>query len=213
MTLGRAVASILPKISGPGPRPLSALYPPKPLRLGRDPSKPKRVFPSSNFDSPVPCSSEDVSGSEAKDDEGHKPARLAIHESEIRNYPDRTVMEITRGEFDELVKLGGFKRERKYFVSSDLSPQATYAMEWAVGTVLRDGDTLHVVQAMEKDNEPCGEDQRKQNCLAHAEETRQLLKRTKLQVKVIIEIVTAKVPKHMITEMVVSHVRAGLTID
>jgi hypothetical protein len=198
---------MLPSFSGPGPRPLSSLNPKKPRRMGRDPSKPKRVFPSSNFDASRPGSTDGGSGTDVpgpnKEEEAKKAARLAIHESPIIHSPDRTVMEIIRGEFKELEKDGEFKRQRKYLVSSDLSPQATYAMEWAIGTVLREGDTLYVVQALGKDDEPWGEEQRKQNCLSLAEETKRLLKRTRLQVRIFIEIVAAKVPKHMITEMVI----------
>jgi hypothetical protein len=115
------------------------------------------------------------------------------------------VITIIRGEFLELEKAGEFKRQRKYLVSSDLSPQATYAMEWAIGTVLRDGDTLWVAQALSKDDEPCEEKDREQNSKLLMEETKRLLKRTRLQVKVIVEIVAAKVPKHMITEMVLPY--------
>jgi hypothetical protein len=173
--------------------------------MGRDPNKPKRVFPSSNFDSRA-ASTDGASGTDApgpnREEEARKAARLAIHESNVTSSPDRTVMTILRGEFLEMEKLGVFPRQRKYLVSSDLSPQATYAMEWAIGTVLREGDVLYVTQALGKDDEPCAEKDREFNCRALAEETTRLLKRTRLQVKVIIEIVAAKVPKHMITEMV-----------
>ena len=193
-------------LSGPGPRPLSSLNPKAHRHMGRDPTKPKRVFPSSNFDSSRPGSTDGGSGTDApvptKEDEVRKAARLAIHESDILNSPDRTVMTIVRGEFLELEKSGEFSRQRKYLVSSDLSPQATYAMEWAIGTVLREGDILYVAQALGKDEEPSSQRDREQNCRTLAEETKRLLKRTRLQVKVIIEIVAAKVPKHMITEMV-----------
>ena len=177
--------------------------------MGRDLSKPKRVFPSSNYDDETsrPGSGTDVgSGAETnishKEDQARKQARLAIHESEIVTSPDRTCMTIVRGEFLEMEKRGLYRRQRKYLVSSDLSPQAVYAMEWAIGTVLREGDTLWVAQALGKDDEPCDEKDREANCRALAEETKRLLKRTRLQVKIIIEIVAAKVPKHMITEMV-----------
>lgn len=175
--------------------------------MGRDPSKPKRVFPASNFDSSRPCSTDGGSGTEAanmKEDEARKAIRSAIHEGEIVHTPDRSVMTITRGEFLEVEKLGEYKRQRKYLVSSDSSPQATYAMEWTIGTVLREGDILWVTQALGKDDEPCEEKDRDQNCRALAEETIRLLKRTRLQVKVIIEVVAAKVPKHIIVEMVCS---------
>ena len=176
--------------------------------MGRDPSKPKRVFPSTNFDDDTsrPGSTDGGSGGESnlspKEDEARKQARLVIHESEIVTSPDRTCMTIIRGEFLEMEKQGVFKRQRKYLVCSDLSPQATYAMEWAIGTVLREGDILWVAQALGKDDEPCDEKDREANCRALAEETKGLLKRTRLQVKIIIEIVAAKVPKHMIIEMV-----------
>lgn len=176
--------------------------------MGRDQSKPKRVFPSSNYDDETsrPGSTDGGSGAETaqshREEEARKLARLAIHESEIVTSPDRTCMTIVRGEFLEMEKQGHYRRQRKYLVSSDLSPQATYAMEWAIGTVLREGDTLWVAQALGKDDEPCDEKDREANCRALAEETKRLLKRTRLQVKIIIEIVAAKVPKHMITEMV-----------
>lgn len=111
-------------------------------------------------------------------------------------------MTITRGEFLEMEQAGDFPRQRTYMVSSDLSPQATYAMEWTIGTVLREGDILYVTQALGKDDEPHEEKDREANCKALAEEVKRLLKRTRLQVKVHIEIVAAKTPKHMITEMV-----------
>jgi hypothetical protein len=204
---GVAVASALAhSYAGPGPRPLSLLNPHKPRRMGRDPNKAKRVFPSTNFDnSSRPGSTDGGSGTDnpvSKEDEAHKAARLAIHEGPIVHTPDRTVKTLIRGEFLEMEKEGMFKRQRKYLVSSDLSPQATYAMEWAIGTVLREGDTLWVTQALEKDGEPCDEKAREENCKALIEETKRLLKRTRLQVKINVEVVAAKVPKHMITEMV-----------
>jgi hypothetical protein len=171
--------------------------------MGRDPSKPKRVFPSTNFDSSKV--STDASGAEStpnKDEEARKAARSAIHESPIFSSPDRTVVTLLRGEFAEMESAGEFPRQRTYLVSSDLSPQATYAMEWTIGTVLREGDVLFVAQALGKDDEPCEERDREANCRTLVEEVRRLLKRTRLQVKVHIEIVAAKTPKHMITEMV-----------
>ena len=205
LILGRAVASLIPHITGPGPRPLSALHPKKPLRLGRDPSKPKRVFPASNFDSSRPDSTDNGSGTETvnkEEEEARKAARNAIHESPIVHSPDRTVVTLVRGEFLQMERAGEFKHQRKYLVSSDLSPQATYAMEWAIGTVIREGDTCWIAQALGKDDEPCEEKDRDANARALVEEVKRLLKRTRLQVKIIVEVVAAKVPRHMITEMV-----------
>jgi hypothetical protein len=174
--------------------------------MGRDPSKHKKVFPSSNFDSSRPVSTDNGSGTDNptvnKEDEARKAARLAIHEGPIHTSKDRTITTLIRGEYLQMERRGEFKRQRKYLVSSDLSPQATYAMEWAIGTVLREGDTLWIAQALGKDDEACDEKDRTQNCRTLVEETKRLLKRTRLQVKIVVEIVAAKVPKHMITEMV-----------
>ena len=211
------MASLIPTLSGPGPRPLSALHPKKPLHLGRDPTKAKRVFPASNFDASRPGSTDGGSGSEGpsinKEEEARKAARNAIHESPVVHSPDRTVITLIRGEFLQMEKAGEFKRQRKYLVSSDLSPQATYAMEWAIGTVIREGDTCWIAQALGKEDEPHEEKDREANARAMVEEVKSLLKRTRLQVKIIVEVVAAKVPRHMITEMVALVYRLWLTID
>jgi hypothetical protein len=173
--------------------------------MGRDPSKPKRVFPSSNFESSRPDSTDGGSGTESHQnriDERKRAARMVIHEGEIKSIPDRSFMILVRGEYNELEKSGEIKRPRRYLVCSDLSPQATYAMEWVIGTVLRDGDKLWVTRALDKDDEPHEEKDLEAIVRSLAEETKHLLKRTRLQVYVTIEVVAAKTSKHMITEMV-----------
>jgi hypothetical protein len=44
------------------------------------------------------------------------------------------------------------RRKRKYVVASDLSEESKYAVEWGIGTVLRDGDEMLVVTVVENDN-------------------------------------------------------------
>lgn len=43
------------------------------------------------------------------------------------------------------------RRVRSYLVASDLSEESYYAIEWAIGTVLRDGDDCVVVSVIETD--------------------------------------------------------------
>lgn len=44
------------------------------------------------------------------------------------------------------------RRKKTYVVASDLSEEAYYAIEWAIGTVLRSGDELLYVSVMETDS-------------------------------------------------------------
>ena len=44
-------------------------------------------------------------------------------------------------------------RVRAYLLAINLRPEAAYATEWAIGTVLRDGDTLLAIFAVDKDAE------------------------------------------------------------
>lgn len=54
---------------------------------------------------------------------------------------DRCTITITQGQ----PNLSG-RRKRSYIVASDLSDESRYAIEWGIGTVLRDGDELCVSQ-------------------------------------------------------------------
>ena len=45
----------------------------------------------------------------------------------------------------------GTRRLRTYLVATDLSGEAAYALEWTIGTVLRDGDTLLAVYAVDEE--------------------------------------------------------------
>lgn len=166
----------------------------------------------------------------------------------------------------------GLRRSRLYLVATDLSDEAVYALEWTIGTILRDGDTLLAIYAVDEetgtgksidadasgssvqigegakaardtvdamtsqtekmnqsaeapslltpasylpatstDSRPGSVDAR---MLSKAEIERQraiedisstcvrLLRKTKLQVRVAIEVIHCKSPKHMITEAV-----------
>ena len=56
---------------------------------------------------------------------------------------DRCTITVKQG--DPVSALGeNHRRSRKYIVASDLSEESKYAVEWGVGTVIRDGDELFV---------------------------------------------------------------------
>jgi len=61
---------------------------------------------------------------------------------------DRCTITMTQG--DPQGKLGG-RRKRRYVVASDLSEESRYAVEWGVGTVLRDGDEMLIVTVVENE--------------------------------------------------------------
>ena len=54
---------------------------------------------------------------------------------------DRCTITITQGQPES-----SGRRKRSYIVASDLSDESRYAIEWGIGTVLRDGDELSVSQ-------------------------------------------------------------------
>lgn len=155
------------------------------------------------------------------------------------------------------------RRVRKYLVATDLSDEAAHALEWTVGTVLRDGDTLLAIYCVDEElgiapNDATADDpQMKEQVAAIAASTKpsatpeltptptpsplgrafkldtnspsaspmgrwsgkaeqeryravqditdrvsKLLRKTKLQVKVVIEVIHCKSPKHLITEVI-----------
>lgn len=153
-----------------------------------------------------------------------------------------------------------------YLVATDLSEEAAYALEWTIGTVLRDGDTLLAVYAVDEETGTGGEsnsvaigegatqmqdaaaivrtlsnqdslgadspgfsnieqstasltengstDRHDVKTMDKAERERhfateeitdrcvKLLRKTKLQARVVVEVFHCKSPKHMITEVV-----------
>lgn len=142
-------------------------------------------------------------------------------------------------------------------MSTDLSDEAAYALEWTIGTVLRDGDTLLAVYAVDEgigvaasetlgaptitgrqesdhlkrtlsnhDGVPTSasgpsalsnsimateadvsamgkaEKERYQACVEVSDRCVKLLRKTRLQVRAVVEVFHCKSPKHMITEVV-----------
>lgn len=54
---------------------------------------------------------------------------------------DRCTITLTQGEPRHALEVSN-RRSRRYVVASDLSEESRYAVEWGVGTVLRDGDEM-----------------------------------------------------------------------
>lgn len=65
----------------------------------------------------------------------------------------RSIRIIYRGEYVRIQRDAEdeHRRLRKYLVATDLSDESTHALEWAVGTVLRDGDTLIAIYCMDEE--------------------------------------------------------------
>lgn len=61
---------------------------------------------------------------------------------------------IIRGNWDKINKEAeaGERSIRTYLACSDLSNEATYALEWTIGTILRDGDTILCVYSIEDES-------------------------------------------------------------
>jgi len=54
---------------------------------------------------------------------------------------DRCTISLTQGDPERALKTSG-RRPRRYVIASDLSDESRYAVEWGIGTVLRDGDEM-----------------------------------------------------------------------
>lgn len=117
------------------------------------------IHPQTSFDIPTPAT-QSVAGTpygsedEAERDEIHRAQQLGISMSAIDNrVPNRSIRTIIRGDFASLQEEadGGRRRQRKYLVATDLSEESVYALEWTIGAVLRDGDTMYALYAMHED--------------------------------------------------------------
>lgn len=229
-------------------------------------SKKTGVHPHTNFDQggsghSTPFSSD----TEADLSEIKSAQQLAMVISPIHSNPEahRCVRQVVRGKWRQFQEDAdkGLRRQRVYLVATDLSEEAAYALEWTIGTVLRDGDTLLAVYAVDEETGVGGEasgvgigggataqqesdsllktlsnhkglsnegllpgpsplansvlaSEADVNTMGKAEKARyqaavevsdrcvKLLRKTRLQVRVVVEVFHCKSPKHMITEVV-----------
>ncbi|CAK7197564.1 hypothetical protein SEUCBS139899_000212 [Sporothrix eucalyptigena] len=82
--------------------------------------------------------------------------KLTLTSTPIMSTPatQRSIRIIYRGEFNKVQKEAAddeHRRVRKYLVATDLSDESTHALEWAIGTVLRDGDTLVAIYCVDEE--------------------------------------------------------------
>lgn len=64
---------------------------------------------------------------------------------------DRCTITLTHGSPDGALE-GSGKRMRRYVVLSDLSEESRYAVDWAIGTVARDGDEIFLISVKEDES-------------------------------------------------------------
>jgi hypothetical protein len=72
-----------------------------------------------------------------------RPDPLPLQQGRPVFQRDRCTITITQGDPERAIK-GSKRRPRRYVIASDLSDESRYAVEWGIGTVLRDGDEMCV---------------------------------------------------------------------
>ncbi|PMD22035.1 hypothetical protein NA56DRAFT_110137 [Hyaloscypha hepaticicola] len=227
------------------------------------------VHPNTSFDEGASGYNTPVdSDTEADLTDIKRAQKLSVSMTSVVSTPatSRCVRTIYRGDFAKMQREAqdNQRRVRKYLVATDLSEEAAHALEWTIGTVLRDGDTLLAIYCVDEGlgimpNEASGDEQIKEQAIAIAASTKpsasapvlgpvhspsplgpgprfgstssatsspmgrerskaeqeryravqditdrvsKLLRKTKLQVKVVIEVIHCKSPKHLITEVI-----------
>ncbi|KAF3480547.1 universal stress protein family domain protein [Arthroderma uncinatum] len=120
------------------------------------------VHPNTNFDITVsqgntPVGSDDEGGvaeDEAEVSEIKKAQNLSVYLSPMdQSVPNRVIRTIVRGDFTKMQEEAeqGLRRARSYLVATDLSEESVYALEWTIGTILRDGDTMYAIYAIDEE--------------------------------------------------------------
>lgn len=193
--------------------------------------------------------------------------KLAVIMTPVVSTPktNRCVRTIYRGDFGKMQREAeeNQRRARKYLVATDLSEEAAHALEWTIGTVIRDGDTLLCIYCVDEElgigeategeagisaqaeslaaiantpqviklpsaqalgpsplregvtsraSSPAPTSANRTGFRAEAERFKaveditlrvsRLLRKTKLQVRVVIEVIHCKSPRHLITEVI-----------
>jgi nucleotide-binding universal stress UspA family protein len=206
------------------------------------------------------------SDEEADMDDIKRAQNLSFSMTNIQSMPDshRAIRIIYRGDYNKIAQAAveEHHRLRKYLVATDLSDESTHALEWAIGTVLRDGDTLIAIYCVDEETgisdaglvpddpkhmreqaaalasvssvsdfkrpsvfhlrgesstpgTPSGspaphgrgersksEEERHRAVKDITDRVLRLLRKTRLQVRVVVEVLHCKNPKHLITEVI-----------
>lgn len=112
------------------------------------------VHPNTAFNALTPRSGSPTASDIGELDDIKRAQQLEIHMSALdTSIPHRVLRTIIRGDFIEMQQEAeqGTRRVRTYIVATDLSGEAAYALEWTIGTVLRDGDTLLAMYCAEEE--------------------------------------------------------------
>ncbi|GAA5964314.1 hypothetical protein JCM3765_006455 [Sporobolomyces pararoseus] len=133
---------------------------------------------------------------------------------------NRCTVILTHGDPDKALEESQ-RSKRTYLVASDLSDESLFAIQWAIGTVLREGDDCIIVSVMETDTKFDSEDpnpsssakaaklsnqrERQSAVLRISRQATTLLERTRLNVRIICQAIHAKVPRHMLVDMIDFH--------
>lgn len=136
-----------------------------------------------------------------------------IREGEIDSNKahSRVIQTITRGNFFQLIN--PTVKPKMFLVCMDFSPESIFALEWCLGTVLVDGSVLFIVCVIEENDanhnlkgNTANESAREQSRLNMLNRAKQqvlnLLKLTKLQIHIVIEIIHHPIPRHLILELI-----------
>ena len=112
------------------------------------------VHPNTNYDQSASRNASPTTSDSDELSDIRRAQRMQINSSPIdSSIPHRVIRTIIRGDFAKMQEEAeeGSRRLRTYLVATDLSGEAAYALEWTIGTVLRDGDTLLAVYAVDEE--------------------------------------------------------------
>ncbi|OBA24491.1 adenine nucleotide alpha hydrolases-like protein [Metschnikowia bicuspidata var. bicuspidata NRRL YB-4993] len=123
----------------------------------------------------------------------------------------RVIQTITRGNFFQLINPQ--IKPKMFLLCMDFSPESIFALEWCLGTVLVDGSVLFIVCVIEDNdtnhqlkgntlNESARESARLNMLNRAKQQVLNLLKLTKLQLHIVIEIIHHPIPRHLILECI-----------
>lgn len=120
-------------------------------------SRQSDIHPATSFDDGPPSGTRTpvTSDTEADLTDIRRAQKLSFSQTAIRDTPNaaRALRIIYRGDWRKVVQDAKDEQRplRKYIVATDLSDESTHALEWAVGTVLRDGDTMICISCVDED--------------------------------------------------------------
>ncbi|PFH56024.1 hypothetical protein XA68_17185 [Ophiocordyceps unilateralis] len=114
------------------------------------------IHPHTSYDQePLSATPSGIDSDDEAEDDIKRAQKLAFSMTSILTSPEqhRAIRIIYRGEYNKIVQQADEEnhRLRKYLVATDLSDESTHALEWAIGTVLRDGDTLIAIYCVDEE--------------------------------------------------------------